>query len=74
MKVESAEIHPFRFRRTRPFSRQLTRLAEQHRANYHGVALFDAIVAVVIEHYKRALSAVPFAERPVNSMPTIQSE
>ena len=74
MKVDSGEIHPFRYKRTRPFSRQVVRLAEQHRANYHGVALFDAIVAVVIENYKRALSAVPFAERPVNSMPTVQSE
>ncbi|WP_343699030.1 hypothetical protein [Caulobacter sp.] len=74
MDIDSDEIHPFRFRRTRPFARQVARIADQHRAAFQGVGLFDAVAGQVLATYQEVIGRRPVAERPKAATAIVMSE
>lgn len=74
MDIDSDEIHPFRFRRTRPFARQVARIVDQHRGPFQGVGLFDAVTGQVLSAYHEVIGRRPFAERPQAATAIVMSE
>lgn len=73
MGVIASHIHPFRFRRTRPFAREVGRKADEMSAIGPTMRDLQMITGLLFAAYNTAISKVPVEFRPLNAT-TIASD
>jgi hypothetical protein len=64
MSVNADHIHPFRFRRTRPFARIMGKLAQENPSGFISENELNRIADVVIPQYNDHIAKVPVDDRP----------